>query len=131
MKICINLQVPNIVVEKPKTHKVTAGDLFEFIANKYGVTVRELVSANLQLLKAGDVLSVPVAVAIPQESGSGSTSTRWRDNIPTASRTYTVQVGDSLSVIAVKYGTTVAAIASANDIKNINNIKVGAVLVIP
>ncbi|MBP6177802.1 MAG: LysM peptidoglycan-binding domain-containing protein, partial [Anaerolineales bacterium] len=32
---------------------------------------------------------------------------------------------------AVKYGTTVAAIAAANDIKNINNIKVGQVLVIP
>ena len=44
-----------IVVEKPRTHKVVSGDSFESIANKYGVTVRELVSANLQLLKTGDV----------------------------------------------------------------------------
>ena len=35
------------------------------IANKYGVTVRELVSANPQLLKTGEQLTVPVAVAIP------------------------------------------------------------------
>ena len=37
------------------------------IADKYGVTVRELVSANPQLLKTGDQLTVPVAVAIPLE----------------------------------------------------------------
>jgi LysM repeat protein len=82
------------------------------------------------LLKAGDTLNVPVAVAIPQEGGSGSTAAGGGTS-PAAARTYTVQAGDSLTVIAVKYGTTVAAIASANDIKNINNIKVGAVLVIP
>jgi lysozyme len=118
----------NIVVEKPKTHKVAGSDSFETIANKYGVTVRELVSANPQLIKAGDVLNVPVAVAIPQESGSdggGGVVT------PTPSRTYTVKSGDTLSAIAVKYGTTVAAIASANNITNINNIKVGQVLAIP
>jgi lysozyme len=121
----------NIVVEKPKTHKVAAGDSFESIANKYGVTVRELASANLQLLKAGDTLNVPVAVAIPQEGGSGSSSAGGGGTAPAAPRTYTVQSGDSLTAIAVKYGSTVAAIASANDIKNINNIKVGQVLVIP
>ncbi|MDO8752271.1 MAG: GH25 family lysozyme [Anaerolineales bacterium] len=122
----------NIVLEKPRTHKVTAGDSFESIANKYGVTIRELVSANLQLLKAGDTLNVPVAVAIPQEGGSGSVSTGGGGGTsPAASRTHTIQSGDSLTVIAVKYGTTVAAIASANDIANINNIKVGQVLVIP
>jgi lysozyme len=121
----------NIVIEKPKTHTVAAGDSFESIANKYGVTVRELASANLQLLKAGDTLNVPVAVAIPQEGGSGSTSTGGGGTSPAPSRTYTIQSGDSLTVIAVKFGSTVAAIASANDIKNINNIKVGQVLVIP
>ena len=64
-----------IVTEQPKTspkHKVAAGDSFESIANKYGVTVRELVNANPQLLKTGDQLMIPVAVAIPNEGGSGS-----------------------------------------------------------
>ncbi|HEX2696404.1 MAG TPA: GH25 family lysozyme [Anaerolineales bacterium] len=49
----------------PKIHTVAAGDSFETIANKYGLTVRELVSANPQLLKTGDKLMVPVPVAIP------------------------------------------------------------------
>lgn len=104
---------------KPQKHVVAAGDSFESIANKYGVTVRELVSANLQLLKLGDQLAIPVAMAIPAENAGAS-----------ASRTYTVKMGDTLSAIAVKYATTVAAIASANNIANINNISVGQVLVI-
>ena len=109
--------------QKPKSHTVVAGDSFESIANMYGVTPRELVAANLQLLKAGDKLTIPVAIAIPQEGGSATPAT--------PQRTYTVKAGDSLSAIAIKFNTTVAAIASANDIKNINNIKVGKVLVIP
>ncbi len=108
--------------QTPKTHKVAASDSFESIANQYGVTVRELVSANPQLLKAGEKLTIPIAIAIPQENLQETSS---------GTRTYTVQAGDTLSIIAVKFSTTIAAIASANDIKNINNIKVGQVLVIP
>ena len=113
---------------KPKRHSVAAGDSFESIANKYGVTVRELVSANPQLLKTGDSLTVPIAVAIPAEGEAGSTGGRSGSSSP---RTYTVKSGDSLYAIAVKYGTTVAAIASANNISNVNTISVGQVLVIP
>lgn len=113
-----------IITEKPKTpqkHTIAAGDTFESVANKYGVTVREFVSANPQLLKTGDQLTVPVAVAIPTEGGGGSSSPR----------THTVKSGDTLYAIAIKYGTTVAAIASANNITNVNNISVGTVLAIP
>lgn len=114
--------------QKPKAHTVAAGESFESIANKYGVTVRELVSANLQLLKAGDKLTVPVAIAIPQEVASTSGDSGV---FSATTRTHTVQSGDSLTTIAVKFSTTVAAIASANNITNINNIKVGQVLKIP
>ncbi len=113
---------------KPVKHKVAAGDSFESIANKYGVTVRELVGANPQLLKSGDSLTIPVPVAIPSEGGTGSIGAERGSSSP---RTYTVKSGDSLYMIAVKYGTTVAAIASANNISNVNYISVGQVLVIP
>lgn len=113
--------------QKPQKHAIVAGDSFESIANKYGVTVRELVSANPQLLKTGDQLAIPVAVAIPNENGNGSGSAGGGST----SRTHTVKAGDTLTAIAIKYGTTVAAIASANNIANINNISVGQVLVIP
>lgn len=115
--------------EGPKKHKVGAGDTFESVAIKYGITVRELVSANPQLLKSGDQLSIPAAVAIPAESGTSSGSTNG--GAPSQPRTYTVKSGDSLSSIAVRFGTTVAKIASANNITNINLISVGQVLTIP
>jgi LysM repeat protein len=106
--------------QTPQKHTVAAGDSFETIANKFGVTVRELVSANPQLLKTGEQLTIPVAIAIPAEKEESS-----------GPRTYTVKSGDSLTLIAIRYGTTVAVIASANNITNINNISVGQVLIIP
>ncbi|NJC96227.1 MAG: hypothetical protein C3F07_05190 [Anaerolineales bacterium] len=117
--------------KKEKTHKVKAGDTFESIANAYGVTVRELVSANPQLLRTGDSLTVPVAVAIPNEDGDSSGSPGGGGSSSTPARTYTVKSGDTLYAIAVKFNTTVAAIAAENNIKNVNRISVGQVLRIP
>ena len=118
-------------VQVPGTHSVSAGDSFESIANQYGVTVRELVSANPQLIKTGDKLTVPIPVAIPQESGTGSGSTGGSASSSTPKRTYTVKAGDTLSAIAIKFTVTVPAIASANNITNPNKITVGQVLTIP
>ena len=115
--------------EGPKKHKVVAGDTFESVAIKYGITVRELVSANPQLLKSGDQVTIPAAVAIPAESGTSSGSTSGGTSAQP--RTYTVKSGDSLSAIAVRFGSTVARIATANNITNINAISVGQVLTIP
>ena len=50
---------------------------------------------------------------------------------PSGGTTYTVQKGDTLSGIAKRYGTTVAALAAANGIKDPNKIYVGQVLTIP
>ena len=120
-----------LLTEKPQTpqkHTVVAGDSLETIANKYGLTVRELISANPQLLKTGDSLTIPVAVSIPSEGGGSSTT---GGNTTPSQRTYAVKPGDTLTSIAIKYGTTVAAIASLNNITNINNISVGQLLFIP
>lgn len=105
----------------PPKHKIVAGDSFESIAIKYGLTVRELVTANPQLLKTGDSLTIPVAVAIPAETPSA----------PGTPRTHTVKSGDTLYAIAIRYGTTIAILVSANNLSNPNNISVGQVLVIP
>jgi LysM repeat protein len=48
---------------------------------------------------------------------------------PTASgTTYTVKSGDTLTKIAIKFGTTVQALAALNSISNVNVLKVGQVL---
>ena len=48
-----------------------------------------------------------------------------------ASTTYTVQNGDSLSIIAKRHGLSTAELSAANNIKNQNQIRVGQKLVIP
>ena len=123
-------QIVTETTSEEKKHTVKAGDTFKSIAIKYGVTVRELVSANLQLLKKGDSLMIPVAVAIPNEGGTGSGSSTSGGGTP-SQRTHTVKSGDTLYAIAIRYGTTVAAIATENNIKDINKIAVGQVLRIP
>ena len=110
-------RIPTEEPQTPVKHKVVAGDSFDSIAAKYGVTVRELVGANPQLLKTGDQLTIPIEVTVPTE--------------PKPQIKHTVKRGETLYAIAIKYGTTIAKIADANNISNPNMIDVGQVLVIP
>jgi GH25 family lysozyme M1 (1,4-beta-N-acetylmuramidase) len=114
--------------QPPQKHTVVAGDSFETIANKYGLTIRELVSANPQLLRTGDQLTIPAPVAIPSDNGEESGDAGGGSS---SQRKYTVKAGDSLYVIAIRFGTTVAAIASINNLTDPNQISVGQVLIIP
>ena len=50
---------------------------------------------------------------------------------PPAQQTYVVQQGDTLAAIAQQFGTTVAALQSANGIDDADEIIIGQVLVIP
>lgn len=98
------------------TYTVVSGDNLSGIAAKYNVSVSAIVSlngiSNPNLIYAGQVLKIP---------SSNSTSTAQ----PVY---YTVVRGDTLSKIALKFGTTTSAIASLNNISNINLIYVGQVL---
>lgn len=120
-------QMVTETASQEKTHTVKDGDTFESIAIKYGVTVRELVSANPHLLKKGETLKVPVAVAIPAEGGGAGSGSAGSES----PKTHVVQAGDTLYAIAIRYNTTVAAIAALNKIADPNKIKVGQVLQIP
>ncbi|HEY5984413.1 MAG TPA: GH25 family lysozyme [Anaerolineales bacterium] len=101
-------------VSVPTTHVVAAGETAESIANKYLISVAELLSANPQLIKAGDKLSIPGHVPAP--------------GLPL--RTHTVKQGDTLYGIAQKYGTTIATLVTRNQLTNPDVIHVGQVLVL-
>jgi lysozyme len=97
-----------------KSHIVSAGETADTIANKYSISVGQLMEANPQLIRPGERLVIPDQIAVP----------------PTVVRTYTVIPGDTLDAIARKHGTTIAKLAARNNIQNPNLIHVGQVLVI-
>lgn len=101
---------------------VKPGDTLYRIAGLYGVSVSALVSANN--ITKPNLIHPNQVLVIPTSGGTPSTP-------PTSTTRYTVQAGDTLYRIAARYGTTVTAIAAANNITNTNLIRVGQVLVIP
>lgn len=104
-------------------YTVRYGDTLYKIAARYGINVYTLAKANnifdLNHVYVGQTLCIPGGtggpVTPPQSGGF------W----------YTVRYGDSLSKIAVRYGTTTSAIMYANHIRNPNRIYVGQKLWIP
>ncbi|WP_214851474.1 LysM peptidoglycan-binding domain-containing protein [Exiguobacterium sp. s193] len=103
-----------------KTYTVKSGDTLYKIANLYNVSVTALAKANnitnLNLISVGQVLTIPGTSTTPP---------------PTSTTSYTVKSGDTLYSIARKYDVSVSALASANNITNLNLISVGQVLKIP
>ncbi|WP_300523227.1 LysM peptidoglycan-binding domain-containing protein [Aminiphilus sp.] len=70
------------------------------------------------------------AVAVPVGSGT-SAAAPTRAPSPQTFREHTVAAGESLSVIARRYGTTVQALADANGLKSPYPIRIGQVLRVP
>ncbi len=100
------------------TYTVVRGDTLSEIAQRFGTTVGALAAENgiknPNLIYAGQVLKI---------NSSGSQQS--------ANIQYRIKRGDTLSEIAVRYNTTVNAIANANNIKNPNLIYAGEVITIP
>ena len=102
------------------TYTVVAGDSLYSIAKKFGTTVDAIKSLNnltSNNLSIGQVLKIP-GLSTDTDTGTGTTGT------------YTVVSGDSLYSIAKKFGTTVDAIKSLNNLTS-NNLSIGQVLKIP
>ena len=109
------LVIPSISVspEVSDTYIVQKGDSLWSIANKFNMTVSEL--KNLNNL-TNNLLSIGQVLKIKNSSNNGKT-------------TYTVQKGDSLWVIANKYGIT-TELKSYNNLTS-NLLSIGQVLKIP
>ncbi|MFZ5916406.1 MAG: LysM peptidoglycan-binding domain-containing protein [Chloroflexota bacterium] len=101
-------------------HVVQPGETLFRIAQAYGVTVDDIVAANglpdRDVIHVGQRLLIPITTAAPGVTVSP---------LPEHSTRYVVQLGDTLFLIAQRYGTTVEAIAQANGIVNPNLIVVG------
>ncbi|MBW3578188.1 MAG: M23 family metallopeptidase [Actinobacteria bacterium] len=105
-------------------HVVRPGESLSQIAARYGVTLTELARVNgivnPNRVLAGARLRVADAPAAP----AGAVA-------PAATAEHVVQRGESLSVIAARYGVTVADLAGVNGISDPNRILAGTRLTIP
>jgi LysM repeat protein len=115
------LTIPDGGTSVPTTeHIVQPGENLFRIALKYNTTVEAIAAANgivnPSYIWAGQRL------LIPQGGGTPPTGT---------GRYHVVQPGETLYNIALRYGTTTAAIAVANDLSNPNLIYPGQTLFIP
>jgi spore germination protein len=72
-----------------------------------------------------------MALAYVQSSGCLGWTPSSNPSVPVGTRTHTVQPGENLFRISLRYGTTVAALSLANGITNPALIYVGQVIVIP
>jgi LysM repeat protein len=114
------------------TYVVRPGDTLFRIALQHNTTVQAIAEANRivnpNLIYVGQVLTIP-------GGGTGAPpappAPPPAPPPPTGTTSYTVQPGDTLYRIALRFGTTAQAIAQLNNITNINLIYVGQVLRIP
>ena len=109
---------------KSSTYTVKKGDSLGAIAERFGVTVDQLRDWNGikgNNIQAGQKLTI---------GGKSKSSSKAGRSKSAKAKTHKVRSGESLGVIAEKYGTTASAIRRANGIKG-DNIRVGQTLKIP
>ena len=104
----------------PVVHIVRWGETLYLIARRYGTTTSAIASANNlrnpNFVYAGQRLIIPTNGFSPS---AGTTSI------------YIVRRGDTLRILAARYGTTVSYLASVNGLRNPNFIWVGQRLKVP
>ncbi|MBZ5969826.1 LysM peptidoglycan-binding domain-containing protein, partial [Leuconostoc gasicomitatum] len=118
------LAVAGVTSVSADTINVQAGDTLTKLAAEHGTTVAELAQKNgiknTNLIFIGQQLNTQVSTKAPSQEATTSKKS--------AAGTYAVKAGDTLYRIAANNGVSVADLANANSIQNINYISVGQVL---
>ncbi len=105
-------------------YTVQPGDTLSRIARRFGVSLNDLAAANgivnRSFIRAGQQLKIPGAVPPPSPA----------EPPPAEGTTYIVQRGDTLFLIARRFGVTISALAAGNQIANPSLIYPGQALII-
>ncbi|MES1171417.1 MAG: LysM peptidoglycan-binding domain-containing protein, partial [Actinomycetota bacterium] len=115
---------------KHASHTVVRGDTVWDLARHYGSTVTAIIDANgldsRATIHVGDTLTIPGATARTTGPAKAASSKSARH-----SAKHTVKNGDTVWDLAQRYGSSVAAIVSANSLGSSAVIHVGDKLTIP
>jgi LysM repeat protein len=129
------LTIPGIGGPTPSggsaTHIVQAGENLYRIGLRYGLTVDQMLAANG--LSNPDQVYAGQILTISGRNGSAapSTSAAPAPAASTTGTTHTVQAGETLFRIALRYNVSLSALASANQLGSADVIYTGQRLVIP
>jgi LysM repeat protein len=113
----------------PATHVVAYGENLTTIARRHGTTVAALATANglanPSLIRVGQELVLPAGAA-------GSAASAGPVAVAEGSATtHRVAYGETISAIALRYRTSLTALAAANGLVNPSYIRVGQLLTVP
>ena len=117
-----------------RSHHVRSGETLTSIARRYRTTIQAIVVANrlpnANRIYPGQRLAIPGApAAAPSVAPPAAAPTKAK--VGAAPPTHRVRAGETLTGIARRYGTTIAAIAHANAIANPSFVRTGTLLRIP
>lgn len=99
-------------------HTVEKGQSLYSIANMYSVSIEDIVRLNPQ---CNEQIRAGQALKIPQTAATGGNSKRF----------HTIQAGETLYKLTVKYNITAQKICDANPGLSASNFRIGQVIVIP
>src|SRR5581483_11911348 len=116
-------------------HIVQPGETLFRIALRYGVTVEAIAAINNisdpTRIYAGQVLAIPGQISASVQNQQPVQPQPETQSVNVGPVYYTVQPGDTLNIIARKFGIAWQALVNANGITNPNHIEPGQRLVIP
>ena len=118
------------------THRVRSGDTLGALARRYGTSVRAIQAANNMgrrtVIAIGQQLRMPTGRGNAADAQPAASPERAAQAAPAApTTTHRVRRGETLTAIARRYGTSVRAIQTANDMGRRTVIQVGQRLRIP
>jgi len=137
LKLSASAGVPPVSSSTPAAgqggrYTVARGDTISAIAARFGVSTQAVLTANglgwSSIIYPGQSIAIPAAGATAPSAASAPASPAAA---PSAGTSYTIVAGDTLSKIAARFGTTVAAIMAANGMGTSTIIYSGRTLVIP
>jgi membrane-bound lytic murein transglycosylase D len=112
---------------RDRYYKVRRGDTLSKIAGRYGVRESQLVALNnlrsRHRIRAGQVL------ILPDSAGGGRRSTARE--APPPDGVYRVRRGDTIGIIAKRFGTSESKLVAENNLRNRHQIAVGQRLRLP
>ncbi len=145
------LRVPNVTptptpTPEPYYYVIQEGDTLLSIALRFGVTAEEIVAANViadpNNLIVGQVLLIPgyqpgaeegeAVTASGEDAGqAGEAASQGAAETSSQPAVYVVKPGEYLTMIAERFGVSVAELVAANNIQDPDLVKPGTELIIP